>query len=166
MTPVDNEVLEGLSRGIQAELAAYVFYKKALALNKDENLDEVLKWLAGEEKEHYAILEGQYRSLIKSERWVAYNDIMKKEGLPDIDEHTEKVHDTLIEEVDENTSPKRILEIALLLEVRARDIYQELEEKTENPEGKKTYGYLVRFEAGHIAKIKSIAGKMGIRLAD
>jgi len=166
MTPVDKDILEGLSRGIQAELSAYVFYKKALELNKDENLHELLEWLAGEEKDHYALLEGQYRNLIKSERWVAYNDIMKKEGLPDIDERTEDVHDMLIDEVNEDTTPKRILEIALLLEVRARDIYQELAEKTSNPEGRETYEYLVRFETGHMAKIKNHAGKMGIKLAE
>jgi len=164
MSPVDKQVLDGLTRGIQAELSAYVFYKKALEVTKDENIIEILEWLANEEKDHYALLERQYHSLIKSERWVAYNDIMKKEGLPNIDEHTENIHDELIDEVTPDISSKRILEIGLLLEVRARDLYAELGEKIDNPEGKKTYEYLVRFESGHIAKIRNAAGKMGISL--
>ncbi len=161
MTPVEKSVLEGLSKGIQAELAAYVFYRKAMDVTNDKKVKEILAWLAEEEKQHYKLIEHQYDSLVRSERWVSYNDIMRREDLPDLDEKMEEVHDKYIDEVDENMTPKRILEIGLLLEQRARDLYAELEKKVDDPEGKETYQYLVRFETGHIAKIEAMMKAMG-----
>jgi rubrerythrin len=42
MSPVAKSVLEGLNKGIQAELAAYVFYRKAMDVAKDEKVKEIL----------------------------------------------------------------------------------------------------------------------------
>jgi len=162
MSPIEKSVLDGLTRGIQAELSAYVFYKKSLNHTKDAKVKEILSWLAGEEKDHYRMLEGQYDSLVRSEMWVAYNDIMLKEGLPDIDEKTEDIHDELIDEVDENITPKRILEIGLILEKRARDLYTELGNQIQDAKGKETYQYLVRFESGHIVKIQGLMKDLGL----
>ncbi|MBU1319464.1 MAG: ferritin family protein [candidate division Zixibacteria bacterium] len=162
MSSVEKSVLDGLSRGIQAELSAYVFYKKALDNTRDKKVKEILSWLAGEEREHYRLLERQYDNLVRSELWVAYNDIMLKEGLPDIDERTDEIHDELIDEVDENMTAKRILEIGLILETRARDLYTELGKQVTDPKGKETYAYLVRFETGHIAKIETMMKDLGL----
>jgi rubrerythrin len=161
MSPVAKSVLEGLNKGIQAELAAYVFYRKAMDVAKDEKVKEILGWLAGEEKEHYRLIERQYDSLVRSEMWVSYNDIMRSEDLPDLDEKMESVHDEYIDEVDENMTPKRMLEIGLSLEKRACDLYTELEQKVDDPKGKETYQYLIRFETGHIAKIQAMMKEMG-----
>jgi len=162
MTPVEKAVIEGINKGIQAELASYVFYRKALDVTKDDRIKEILEWLAGEEKQHYKLLETQHDSLIRSEKWVTYNDIMRSEDLPNIDEHMEEVHDAYLDEVDENITPKRILEIGLALEERARDLYADLAEKMEDPKGKETYEYLVRFETGHVAKIQKLMKDMGL----
>ncbi|MFQ5869613.1 MAG: ferritin family protein [Candidatus Zixiibacteriota bacterium] len=148
--------LEGLSKGIQAELSAYVFYKKGLEVTKDDKLRGLLTILAAEEKVHYRILEGQYDSLVRSEMWVTYNDVLNKEGLPNIDERMADVHLELLGEVSETTSPMRILEIALGLEEQARDLYADLAEKTEDPNGKETYEYLVKFENTHVTKIETL----------
>ena len=121
-----------------------------------------MSWLAGEEKDHYRLLEKQYDSLVRSEMWVAYNDVMLKEGLPDIEENTEDIHDELIDEVDDNITPKRILEIGLILEKRARDLYTELGNQVQDPKGKETYQYLVRFESGHIVKIEGLMKDLGL----
>lgn len=150
----DNSVLEGLNKGIQAELAAYVFYNKCVKLLNDENLKKTLRTLAHEEKEHYRILEGQYDSLVRSEMWVTYNDILKRPGLPEIDEKMEDIHNDLIDGVSESSTPRQIFEMALILEERARNLYSELSRKTTDPKGKETYEYLVKFESSHIAKIK------------
>lgn len=156
MTPVEKSVLDGLSKGIQAELAAYVFYKKSLQITRDEKLRELLEFLAGEEKDHFRILEGQYDSLVRSEIWNTITDVMRKKGLPDIDERMESVHDELIEEVSEATTPLRILEIGLILEERAYNLYAELAIKVKDPKGKETYNFLSKFELGHVKKIKKI----------
>lgn len=156
MSPVEKSVLDGLSKGILAELAAYVFYKKCLGLTKDNRITEILTKLAADEKDHYRILEGQYDNLVRSEMWVTYNDILRKSGLPDIDEKTEDVHDKLIDSVNADTTPLQMLEIALILEERARDLYADLAKKVTDPKGKETYEFLAKFESGHVAKVKTM----------
>ncbi len=156
MSPVEKAVLDGLSKGIQAELAAYVFYKRSMVITRDGKLRETLELLAGQEKDHYRILEGQYDNLVRSEMWNTVTDVMRKEGLPDIDEQMEKVHDELLEEVSETTTPMRILEIALILEERAYNLYTDLANKIDDEKGKEMYDYLAKFELGHVKKIKMI----------
>jgi len=156
MSPVDKTVLEGISKGIQAELAAYVFYKKCIGITKDNNLRETLEKLAGEEKDHFRILEGQYDNLVRSEMWNTIADVLRQQGLPDIDENIEDVHEDFIEEVTPSTTPMRMLEIALKLEERARDLYNGFAQKVSDPKGKETYEYLAKFENGHALRIKKM----------
>jgi rubrerythrin len=158
---VSKKTLDGLSRGIQAELAAYVFYKKAIEVSTDNRIIDILQWLANEEKDHYKLLEHQYDSLVRSEIWVTYNDIMRQPGLPNLDEKMEDVHTDYIDEVDEDMTAKRMLEIGLALEKRAKDLYTELGNAVDDPMGKETYAYLVRFETGHMAKIQAMMKEMG-----
>jgi len=154
MAPVSQAVLDGLNLGIQAELAAYVFYMKGRKVTNDKRLKDLLGRLAAEEKDHYRILEHQYDNLVRSEMWVAYNDIMLKPGLPNMEEKMENIHDEYIDELSNQTSAMRILEIALMLEERARDFYEDLAEKAGDPKGKDMFNYLSRFESGHVVKIQ------------
>jgi rubrerythrin len=156
MSPVEKSVLEGLNKGIQAELAAYVFYKKGLKITKNDKLREILSKLAYDEKDHYRILEGQYDSLVRSEMWNTYTDILRREGLPNIDEKLDEVQDTLISKINDSSTPGQILEIALKLEERARDLYIDLAKIVTDPKGKDTYEYLAKFETGHVNKIKKL----------
>jgi len=57
MTPVNPKVLESLSWGISAEVKAYVFYKEAAKVVKSAEFKDTLLSLAGEEKNHYWVLE-------------------------------------------------------------------------------------------------------------
>lgn len=154
MAPVSQAVLDGLNTGIQAELAAYVFYMKGRNSTDDQRLKDLLERLAAEEKDHYKILEHQYDNLVRSEMWVAYNDIMLKPGLPNIDEKMEEIHNEYIDELADQTTAMRILEIALMLEERARDLYKDLAEKVDDPKGKDMFNYLSKFESGHVVKIQ------------
>jgi rubrerythrin len=161
MTPVEKAVLAGLSKGIQAELAAYVFYKKASAVCTDDEVKLLLNWLAEEERTHYFGLERQYDSLVRSEMWVTVNDAMRQSGLPDIEWKMQGIHEDFIEVVDEKITPKRILEIGLTLEKRACALYAGLADVTDDPAGKETYQFLSRFEQGHVRKIESIMEELG-----
>ncbi|MBD3170094.1 MAG: hypothetical protein GF307_11470 [candidate division Zixibacteria bacterium] len=156
MSPVEKAVLDGLNKGIQQELMAYVFYKKGIEVSQDEQLVEILEFLANEEKEHFRILEGQYDSLVRSEMWNTIADVLRKPGLPDIDERMAEIHEDFIDDVSESTSPKEILKIGLRLEEDAVKLYSGLVDKTEDPKGKETFQYLVKFEKGHAAKIRKI----------
>lgn len=160
MAAVSQAVLDGLSTGIQAELAAYVFYTKGLKITKDDRLKDLLGKLAAEEKDHYKILERQYDNLVRSEMWVAYNDIMLQPGLPEMDEKMEDVHNEHIDEISDQTPPMRILEIALMLEERARDFYAGMADKVDDPKGKNMFSYLSKFENGHVTKIQKLMNEL------
>ena len=153
MSPVSQTVLDGLNEGIKAELAAYVFYMKGRNSTGEQKLKDLLANLAAEEKDHYKVLERQYDNLVRSEKWVAYNDIMMQPGLPEIDEQVENIHNEFIDELNEQTSAMRILEIALMLERRARDHYASMAEMVDDPKGKDMFSYLSKFENGHVIKI-------------
>ncbi|MCP4569827.1 MAG: hypothetical protein GY841_19785 [FCB group bacterium] len=64
MAPVNPKVLESLNLGISSEIKSYVFYKEAAQKTANENIKNALLQLAGEEKEHYQVLERQHHSLI------------------------------------------------------------------------------------------------------
>ncbi len=161
MTPVEKAALKGLDKGIQSELAAYVFYKKALVVTANEKVKSLLVWLADEERMHYRVLEREYDSLVRSEKWVTYNDIMREAGLPDLDERMQEVHEDFLKEIDGNITPERILKIGLMLEERACALYEGLAYSTEDPAGKETYEFLSRFERGHVNKIKTLMQELG-----
>jgi rubrerythrin len=142
--------LAALSQGINAELAAYVFYKRAGEKVKNAELSSLLSRLAGEEKDHYWTLEAEYDSLSRSEKWVTYNDIMRKTGLPEIPEEMDDVHRRRTEELDRTEDPHKILGLAIELEERARDFYQVQKKKATDPAAVEIYSYLVKFEQGHV----------------
>nr|MBN2276214.1 hypothetical protein [candidate division Zixibacteria bacterium] len=146
---VNPEVLEGLTSGIQSEVATYVFYVESAKKVKDKELVELLKQLALEEKRHFHVLESQYDSLVRSERWVSTADVLKQEGLPEIGEEMTSRHQGLIDEVKKASGRLEILKIALRLEIEARQLFEKLAAKAKDAEAKRTYQHLSKFEEGH-----------------
>lgn len=156
MTPVNAKVLETLSFGISAEIKSYVFYVEAAKLVSSPELGKALLKLAGEEKEHYQILERQHHALITSEQWVSYNDILKQEGLPEINEAMADTHRILLKEVRQAKTEKAILDIGLGLEREAYRVYSQVAAKASDPKEKETFEFLAKFEQGHIKLIQSM----------
>ena len=93
------DILSALTAGIQAEVAAYVFYLEASKKVEDKNLAKPLSDLAIEERKHFQILERQYDSLIRSEKWISTADILKQNGLPEIGEDMTNEHKDLVDDV-------------------------------------------------------------------
>ena len=142
--------LDVLSGGINAELAAYMFYKKAAGKVTDEKHIAAFDRLAGEEKDHYWTLEAEYDSLVRSEKWVTYNDLMRKSGLPELPEEMAQTHKKRIDTLDRLSDIKDILELALELENEAYDYYRSQMEKMTDPAAREMLEYLSKFEMGHI----------------
>lgn len=160
MTPVQQETLQALTSGIQAEVASYVFYREAIKKQQAREIVGILEELALEEKRHFHILERQYDSLVRSEKWISTADIMKQEGLPDVPEDMSRTHHALIEEVARTSSLKEILRIALRLEEEARDIYTKALTFVQSEEGRRVFERLVSFEEGHVRKVKGMLEKL------
>jgi rubrerythrin len=150
MKEATQQSLDALSEGINAELAAYVFYKRAGEKVKNQELSTLLDRLAGEEKDHYWTLETEYDSLVRSEKWVTYNDIMRKEGLPEMPEEMTETHRRRLAMLDSTDDPRQILSMAIELEEQARDFYKSQIDKVNDPAAADFYTYLSKFEQGHV----------------
>jgi rubrerythrin len=153
---VHPDILEALTSGIQSEVASYVFYVEASKKAKTEDFKNTLHKLAGEEKRHFHILEKQYDSLVRSEKWISTADILKEEGLPEIGEEMTSRHQGLVDEVRGASNQRQILDIALRLEYEARDLFGQLANKAESREARETFEFLSKFEQTHVEIIKGM----------
>ncbi|MFH1686273.1 MAG: ferritin family protein [bacterium] len=153
MTPVHPDTLAALTSGIQSEVASYVFYLEASKKEFAAPYKDVLQKLALEEKEHFQVLERQYDSLVRSEKWVLTADILRQEGLPEIGEEMTRRHRALVDEVAAAQTTKEVLQIALRLEQEARDLFTGAAAQVDTDEGKAMFERLAKFEQGHVNMI-------------
>lgn len=160
MTPIHPDTLSALTRGIQSEVASYVFYIEAAKKTDNDEHKQILKKLAYEEKDHFHILERQYDSLVRSEKWISTADILKANGLPEITEDMSHQHKDLIDEVTATDSMEQILDIAYRLEEDAYNLFNGAIEKCESDEGKKIFIDLAKFEQGHMIIINEMRKSM------
>jgi len=156
MTPVHPDTLSALTSGIQSEVASYVFYTEAAKRSDMSQVKSILEELALEEKEHFHILERQYDSLIRSEKWISTADILKQEGLPEIGEEMTREHRALIDEVGRADSPATVLDIAFRLEEEANQLFSDAALRAETADGKAMFERLARFEEGHMNRIRQL----------
>jgi rubrerythrin len=159
MSPVNPQVLMALSTGIQSEVAAYVFYVEAAKKSQAAQFKDVLEKLALEEKMHFQLLEGQHDSLVRSEKWISTADALKRPGLPEISEGMTERHKELIAEVQQAGTVQKILDIAYRLEEEAYEMFDSAANRSDSPEGKRMFGDLAKFEAGHMTIIKEMMKK-------
>ncbi len=161
MTPVNQEILSALSSGIHSEVASYVFYIAAAKKTEEGELRNLLEKLALEEKQHFQVLERQHDSLVRSEKWISTADILKQDGLPEISEDMNQSHKALLDEVAAATTPTAVLDIALRLEIEARDLFAKAVDMVESEEGKKVFRQLAGFEEGHVKLITQMKEQYG-----
>jgi rubrerythrin len=160
MTPVHPDILAALTAGIQSEVATYVFYIEAAKQVVDDDIKATLRQLAGEEKGHFQILEKQYDSLVRSEKWISTADIMKQPGLPEITEEMEAPHRDLVMKVHQAKDKREILDMALGLEKAANELFVKEAARAKSKEAKETFEHLARFEQGHINLISGIIARL------
>ena len=149
-----DEALRYLNLGIESEIAAYVFYKRAGKLVGDKSLQAVLEKLAMDEKGHFLTLENEYDQNVRSECWAPYKDILSKEGLPDIDELVQETHKVLLGKIDRLKGKKDVLEMALSLEKEAFELFSGASAKAKDAGVKKVFDHLAAFEKGHVQLIE------------
>ncbi len=149
-----EEALKFLNLGIESEIAAYVFYRRASRVVGDPALRKVIDELATDEKYHFNILEEEYDKNVRSECWAPYKDILGKEGLPDIDELVQDTHKELLRKVGALKTTREVLQMALLLEKEAYDLFHDASSRSADPEVKKVFDHLAAFENGHVRSIE------------
>jgi len=156
MSKANPRVLDALNWGISAEIKSYVFYREAAAKTDKAPLQQTLHRLAAEEKEHYQVLERQHHTLITSEQWVTYNDILGQPGLPEIDETMAERHRELIDTVRAAPDMKTVLKIALDLENEANRMFAKAAREADDADQKKSFEFLAKFELGHAKLIQGM----------
>jgi rubrerythrin len=149
-----EEALKYLNLGIESEIAAYVFYKRARKLVEDESLRRILDKLAMDEKGHFLILENEFDENVRSECWAPYKDILGQEGLPDIDELVQETHKELLGKLGRMKGKRDVLELALSLEKEAFGLFSDASSKSKSPDAKKVFDHLAAFERGHVQTIE------------
>ena len=159
MTPNNPSTLLALSAGIQSEIAAYVFYLEAIKKVNNQELEEILTKLAYEEKAHFHTLERQHHNRIKSEKWISIADVMKRDGLPEIEEDMAADHQELINLVRDTSSIREVLDIAYKLEEDSHIMFSHEAERADNEETKKIFADLARFEKGHMGVVQDMIKK-------
>ncbi len=156
MTPVSRQILDALTAGIKSEVASYVFYVAAAKKSQSAAFKTILEKLAHEEKDHFHVLERQYDSLNRSEKWISTADILKMPGLPEITEDMSAVHRDLLSQLAKTTTVKQILDLAYQLEKEAHDLFDGQAKIMDQTEGKKMFEQLAKFEAGHMRMISEM----------
>jgi rubrerythrin len=151
---IQEEALKYLNLGINSEIAAYVFYKRASKMIGDESLRKVLDGFAMDEKGHFLALENTYDKNVRSEMWAPYKDILSRDGLPDIDELVQDTHKELLGRIGSLKTRKEILEMALSLEKEAFGLFHDASMKAKDPAIKKVFDHLADFEKGHVRTIE------------
>jgi len=152
--PFSEEALKYLNLGIESEIAAYVFYRKAARLVSEPSLRAVIDRLSLDEKQHFLTLEAEYDRHVRSECWAPYRDILGKDGFPEIDELIQDTHRELLARIGRLRTKREILEMALSLEKEAVDLFAGASARAKEPEAKKIFDYLAAFERGHVTTIE------------
>lgn len=158
---VHPDILEALTSGIQSEVASYVFYIEAAKRMERDEMKKTLEELALEEKKHFHVLERQYDSLIRSEKWISTADVLKEKGLPEIGEDMTARHRDLIDEVKRAPGIREILDIALRLEYEARNLFAKSRDIADSKEARETFDHLSRFEQTHVDRISGMIARLG-----
>jgi len=151
---LSDDALKFLNLGIESEIAAYIFYKRAGGIVKEKGLQDTLHKLANDEKGHFLSLEDLYDRNVRSEMWAPYKDILSKEGLPDIDELVQETHKELLARIRGVATKREVLEMALGLEKEAFTLFSEASAKVKAPELKKVFDFLTGFERNHVLLIE------------
>ncbi|MBI4720739.1 MAG: hypothetical protein HY770_05885, partial [Chitinivibrionia bacterium] len=83
-----------------------------------------------------------------------YKDILGKEGLPDIDELVQETHRELLGKIGGLKTAREVLQMALLLEKEAFDLFSGASARAKEPGAKKIFDHLAAFEKGHVNAIE------------
>lgn len=138
--------VERLEMAMEIEREGRKFYLDAAERTKDERGKSMWKSLARDEALHLEYLMEEQRSLVEEGRWASFG----MEGLKLLLElEIPRLFPETVEAIEADTDDLKALETAIEIESKARQLYEELAEKTARPRGKALYEDLARWEEEH-----------------
>ena len=160
MNTGNNVALTALNQAIELEIEGQRFYLEAAECTTDPKGAEMFRSLADDEVIHERILRRQLDALTQGEGWVPVLSMV--EGLPEgvaevtadlaalIFPQSEKVCG---EALRPDESDLDALLFALQIENKSFDLYREMAQTTDDPNGKRMYEYLANAERGHFEQL-------------
>lgn len=143
MTARRKETLDAIMRALELEKETFDFYTRAEGKTFHPEGKRIFRWLAKSEEEHYLRLTDLYRSLSDGGRWVFY-------GGSTISLDTEQSGDRS----GFDTGDAEALEIAMDIERKGIDYFDDLASRTSDPEGKRMLEALRDEEKEHLRVIE------------
>ncbi len=150
MTEGQREALSALETAIQMEIEGSDFYTRAAEQVTWPEGKETLLELAGDEQEHIRILKEEHAALLAGHEWlkaeqVAPGVLAERKPLA-VFERDDAV---IAGMVDDRADALDVLDVAIKNEYKTRKFYSEQLEKTQNPEAKRIFAWLVKEEKTH-----------------
>lgn len=121
-----KEMLDAVMRALELEKETFDFYTRAEQKTFNPAGKRIFRWLARTEEEHYLKLTELFNSLDQGGRWVFYGGTtiaLEPDGPGE-------------KQVGFDTSDREALEIAMDIEKRGIDYFEELAQKTSDPDGR------------------------------
>lgn len=134
---------EVIDFAIEREKEAETFYLEAAEMETMTGHKELLKEFAAEEKKHQKLLKNIGKTDFSAYKFKWIPDMKRSNYLVDI-------------EYEKGMAYKDMLALAMKREEKALALYNELQEKAEDPEVKKTFKVLCQEEAKHKLKFETL----------
>lgn len=138
-----------LSIAIQTEKDGREFYMSAAHKTKDPRGKALFSSLADDELDHLRLLEAQQEALIKDQRWLRHSEVHQEAQPPKVEALPIFSREAVAENVNAYTSELSAVRMAFLIEKDAVAFYSKAASKTDDPDGKAMYQYLVSLEKEH-----------------
>ena len=147
-----QSAIDAVRTAIIIEIKGLELYNTAASKAEDPDARRMFEMLAEEERRHRAYLESHYESLIKSGEWAA--GTFKPVEEEQVEEFI--IDDAFRRSLSRGTFEIAVVSIAVDLEAKAVAFYKEVAETAEDPETRRVFQHLVKWEEGHHAQFLSI----------
>lgn len=148
-----NAALTALNQAIELEVKGQRFYLEAAECTTHPEGAEMFRSLADDEVIHERLLRRQLDALTRGEGWIK-SSLLLPEGVDEVTADLTALIFPEGEKVCEETlrpdeSDRDALLFALQIENKSFNLYREMAQTTEDPNGKRMYEYLAKIERGH-----------------
>ena len=136
--PVSKETIKGIETALQLEKKSYAYYHKKYKQLKEHIFRNLLLFLARQESDHINHIEKLKKSLMKKRVWSEVKAESKRSRFfkP-------------IKKINHTSHEIEILHVAMEFEKRTREFYAKQEKKTKEPEVKRFFKKMTKFEDAH-----------------
>ena len=141
MTDSKKEVLDAIMQAMEIEKETFDLYTRAEHKTFNPAGKRIFRWLAKTEEEHYLKLTELYNTYSSGERWVFYGG--STVSLEPVEGH----------EPGFDTGDMEALEIAMNIERKGAVHFDNMAQKTTDPEGKQMFTILANEEREHLRVI-------------